>query len=76
MKVQRLTNETMITLILIILFSCRIYYNPSSLFEKFEECNNRIRQKHELELVQHANTDKKILVYLVFLIYIHYLVNR
>ena len=60
MEVQRLTNETMITLILIILFSCRIYYNPSSLFEKFEECNNRIRQKHELELVQHANTDKKI----------------
>lgn len=50
----------MITLILIILFSCRIHYNPRSLFEKFEECNNYINQKHKLELVQHANINKKI----------------
>lgn len=47
----------MITLILIILFSCRIYYNPSPLFEEY---NNYRNQKHELELVQCANTDKKI----------------
>ena len=57
MKVQRLTNETMLTLILIILFSCRIYYNPSPLFEEYKNYRN---QKHELELVQCANTDKKI----------------
>lgn len=47
----------MITLILIILLSYRIYYNPNSLFEKY---NNYVNQKHELELVQHANTDKEI----------------
>lgn len=47
----------MLTLILIILFSCRIYYNPSPLFEEY---NNYRNQKHELELVQCANTDKKI----------------
>jgi hypothetical protein len=56
-KVQRLTNETMIILILIILLSCRIYYNPGPLFEKY---NNYMSQIHELELVQYANTDKKI----------------
>lgn len=47
----------MITLILIILLSCRIYYNPNPLFEEY---NNYINRKHELELVQYANTDKKI----------------
>lgn len=47
----------MITLILIILLSCRIYYNPSPLFEEY---NNYRNQKHELELVQYANIDKKI----------------
>ena len=43
----------MLTLILIILFSCRIYYNPSPLFEEYKNYRN---QKHELELVQCANT--------------------
>ena len=47
----------MITLILIILLSCRIYYNPNPLFEEY---NNYINRKYELELVQYANTDKKI----------------
>lgn len=47
----------MITLILIILLSCRIYYNPNPLFEEY---NNYINRKQELELVQRANTDKKI----------------
>lgn len=46
----------MIKLILIILLSCRIYYNPSPLFE---EHNNYI-QKHKQYLLQRADTDKKI----------------
>ena len=47
----------MITLILIILLSCRIYYNPNPSFEGY---NNYINRKHESELIQHVNTDKKI----------------
>lgn len=39
----------MITLILIILLSYRIYYNPNSLFEKY---NNHVNQKYELENVK------------------------
>ena len=52
----------MLTLILIILFSCRIYYNPSPLFEEYKNYRNqkkRIKSSEQFLFLPHGKKENR-----------------